>query len=288
MGKASSNKKVARAAKAGGSRARAAGERNIVFPAALVLVVILGTVLVVYARDNRSAEALEPPLLSDHWHSAYGFYVCDEFLDQLPEFVAPQNGGTHTHGDGLIHIHPFSSARTGQNATLGNWMDDAGEVLGNDGGIDDDALHIPGGETYEEGDDTCEGLDGDPVVQVAVWETAQAAIDDEEPTIVTQSLDAIRFSADGQAFTIAFAPEGAEIPPPPTAGDVSQVSQDLGVPEDSIPEEAEQPNAEDPATEDPATEDPATSEPSGSEDEPVTDDPATEDSTTTTSADADQ
>ena len=284
MGKASSNKKVARAARAGGSKARAAGERNVVFPAALAMVVILGTLLVVYARDNRSAEALEPPLLSDHWHSAYGFYVCDEFLPQLTEFTAPQNGGTHTHGDGLIHIHPFSSARTGQNATLGNWIDDAGAVLGNEGGIDDDELHIPGGETYTEGDDSCEGVDGDPIVQVAVWETAQAAADGEEPAIVTQSLDAIRFSADGQAFTIAFAPEGAEIPAPPTAADVDDVSQDLGVPEDSIPEEAEQPNADEPATDDTST-----SEPSDSEDEPATDEPAAEDDTTTsTSADDDQ
>ena len=58
MGKASSNKKVARAAKAGGGRARAAGERNILFPAVLAAVVILGMVLVVYARNERSAEAL--------------------------------------------------------------------------------------------------------------------------------------------------------------------------------------------------------------------------------------
>ncbi|HSP60172.1 MAG TPA: hypothetical protein VLO09_03855, partial [Ornithinimicrobium sp.] len=71
MGKASSNKKVARAAKAGGGRARAAGERNILFPAALAAVVILGTLLVVYAREERTAEALEAPLaFEDHWHSA--------------------------------------------------------------------------------------------------------------------------------------------------------------------------------------------------------------------------
>ena len=285
MGKASSNKKVARAAKAGGGRARAAGERNIVFPASLAIVVILGTLLVVYARDNRSAEALEPPLLSDHWHSAYGFYVCEDFLPDLPEFIAPQNGGTHTHGDGLIHIHPFSSARTGQNATLGNWLDDAGAVLGNEGGIDDDELHIPGDETYTEGDDSCDGLDGDPILQVAVWDTAQAAIDEEEPAIVTESLDAVRFSADGMAFTIAFVPEGAEIPPPPTASDVGNVSQDLGVPENSIPEEADQPNVGEPS-DDPATGEPSAEDPT-SEDEP-TSDGATEDSTTTTSADAER
>ncbi|MDE0804481.1 MAG: hypothetical protein OSA99_14305, partial [Acidimicrobiales bacterium] len=134
MGKASSNKKVARAAKAGGGRARAAGERNFLFPAALSLVVVLGLVLVVYARDTRSAEALEAPLANvDHWHSSYGFYVCDSFQPDLPEFVAPQNGGNHTHGDGLIHVHPFATSRSGENATLVNWIEDAGAVLG--GGV---------------------------------------------------------------------------------------------------------------------------------------------------------
>ena len=146
MGRASSNKKVARAAKAGGGRARAAGERNILFPTALAAVVILGTLLVVYARDERSAEALAAPLSNeDHWHAAYGVYVCDASVPDLPEFTAPQNGGNHTHGDGLFHIHPFSPARAGENATLVNWFEDAGAVLGGGDQLEDDRLGVPGG-----------------------------------------------------------------------------------------------------------------------------------------------
>jgi hypothetical protein len=281
MGKASSNKKVARAAKAGGGRARAAGERNILFPSALVVVVVLGSLLVFFARENRSADALEAPLLSDHWHSAYGFYVCGEFLPPMPEFIAPQNGGTHTHGDGLIHIHPFSSARTGQNATLGNWLDDASAILGNEGGIDADELHIPGGETFTEGDDDCDDLDGDPVVQVAVWENARDAEDGKDPDIATESLDAVRFVRDGMAFTIAFVPEGEEIPPPQTVSDLAGVGADLGVPEDSIPEDAEQTDGAEPTGEPSDTTDSDTDAESESESE-------NEASTTTTEADADQ
>ncbi len=280
MGKASSNKKVARAAKAGGSRARAAGERNLVFPAALFIVVLLGTLLVVYARDNRSSEALEAPLLSDHWHSAYGFYACDDFLPELPEYVAPQNGGNHTHGDGLIHIHPFSSARAGENATLQTCMVDAGAVLGNDGGLDDDSLSVPGGETYVEGEDSCEGADGDPIVQVAIWQDVASASNGDDPAIVTENFDNIRFASDGQAYTIAFAPEGAEIPPPSTVDDVAGVSPDLGVPEDEVPAEAEQPGAGDPAGDEPAGDEPAGDEPAGEE-------PATDDETDATEPDAD-
>jgi hypothetical protein len=241
MGKASSNKKVARAAKAGGGRARAAGERNILFPVALAVVVILGVLLVVYAREERTAEALDAPLaFEDHWHSAYGIYVCDTFEPDLPEFTAPQNGGNHTHGDGLIHVHPFSPARSGENATLVNWFRDAGAVLGGGDELSDDRLGVPGGETYVEGEDTCDGLDGDPIVQVAVWDSAFAASEGEDPDrVITEDFGSIRFDDDGMAYTIAFAPEGAELPAPPSLDDLASVGSDLGVPAEEIPDEAE-------------------------------------------------
>lgn len=241
MGKASSNKKVARAAKAGGGRARAAGERNILFPTALAAVVVLGTLLVVYARDERSAEALEAPLaFEDHWHSSYGIYVCDEFVPDLPEFIAPQNGGNHTHGDGLFHIHPFSTARSGTNATIVNWFADAGEVLGGGDQLADDRLGVPGGEDFVEGDDTCEGLEGDPIVQVAVWDTAFAANEGEDPDrVLTEDFGSVRFEDDGMAFTVAFAPEGATLPAPPSLAALAGVGSDLGVDPEDIPDDAE-------------------------------------------------
>lgn len=278
MGKASSSKKVARAAKAGGGRARAAGERNFVFPAALSLVVILGIVLVVYARDNRSAEALVAPIANeDHWHSSYGVYICDEFQPDLPEFVAPQNGGNHTHGDGLIHIHPFATSRSGENATLVNWWEDAGEALGGGGVLDEDRLEVPFGDTFEEGEDTCEGVDGDPIVQVAVWETAQGAIDGDDPDLVTEGFDDIRFMTDGQAYTIAWAPEGAEIPAPPSTPDLSNVGSDLGVPDDVVPDEADFDG--DPETSEP-TDDAPTDEGESTDDAPT--DEGTDETTDTT------
>lgn len=231
MGKASSKKKVARAAKAGGGRARAAGERNLLFPTALVLVAILGTLLVVYARENRSAEALEAPLaFEDHWHASYGFHICDRFLPDLPQYTAPRNSGLHSHGNGLIHIHPFSTARAGENATLSNWLLDGGEALGGGGDISDDSLGVPGGQTYVEGEDTCSGLEGAPIVQVAVWDSAIDALDEADPDrVITEGFDDIRLDHDGQAFTIAFAPDGAELPPPPSTPALQQVGSDLGV-----------------------------------------------------------
>ena len=115
---------VARALGAGDTR----GARQASTTAALTALV-LGTLLVVYARENRSAEALEAPLANvDHWHASFAFYICDGFVPDVPEFVAPQNGGNHTHGDGIMHLHPFSPARAGENATLENFLEDAGDV----------------------------------------------------------------------------------------------------------------------------------------------------------------
>lgn len=240
MGKASSSKKVARAARAGG-RARSAGERNVLFPAALAIVVILGTLLVVYAREDRLATALERPLaFEDHWHAAFGFYVCDEFLPDLPEYHPPQNRGIHGHGDGLVHVHPFSTARSGERATMKNFISDGGEVLGGGEQFDDDRLGVPGGETFVEGDESCDGADGDPIVQVAVWDTGFAAADDQKPDrVVTEDLESIRFDRDGRVYTIAFAPPDVQIPPPPSVERLGGVGSELGVPAEDVPDDAE-------------------------------------------------
>jgi len=233
MGKASSNKKVARAAKAGGGRARAAGERNVVFPAALALVVVLGTLLVVYARDQRVATALERPLIGDHWHAAVGFYVCDSFGPGLAEFSSP--GGLHTHGtDSILHIEPGSSAGAGENATLVNTLEYAVDALGGDV-LDDDQLGIPGDQTYTEGDDSCPEGDGEPIVQVAIWNDVAAAGDGDPPDrIVTRDFDRIRFRRDGQVFAVAFAPEGADLPAPPNVTDLASTN---GAPEEPAPQD---------------------------------------------------
>lgn len=275
MGKASSSKKVTRAARAGGSRARSAGERNFLFPAAVVLVVVLGIALVVYARDQRQADALEAPIANqDHWHSAYGIYACDAFLPNLPEYVAPQNAGNHTHGDGLLHIHPFSPARAGENATLVSWLNDAGEALGSGGTLSNTEVSVPGGETYIEGDTECEGVEGEPIVQVAVWTIAASALAGDDPDeVVTENFEDIRFERDGQAYTIAFLPEGEDIPPPESAAGLSGVGSDLGADPEETPGETDTTGTDDTSS---------TTEGSDSTDTSAPDDTSTDDTTDTT------
>jgi hypothetical protein len=69
----------------------------------------------------------------DHWHAALGVNVCGEWLGAPVEFheVAGRavQAGLHTHGDGFIHIHPYSSADAGDNATLGRYFENGGWEL---------------------------------------------------------------------------------------------------------------------------------------------------------------
>jgi hypothetical protein len=211
MGKASSAKKVARVARSGGSR-HSGQRRNYAFPLTVAGIVLAGVLLVAFARSNQQASA-HPQIYTgtsgDHWHAAYGFYLCDHFADPLTDGPAGDQLGIHTHGDGIIHIHPFVSGSAGANAKLGLFLDDTGATVTNT------KITLPSGDTFEEGTDQCAGKDA--IVLVAYWRSADDAAAGEKPTTVfTDDFGDIRFKEDRAAFTIAFLPEGADIPAPPS------------------------------------------------------------------------
>lgn len=209
MGKASSAKKVARVARAGGGGKSSKRGSKPLFPMAIGLIVVLGVSLIVFARTSTKDAAAEAPVANqDHWHAAYGIRLCGEGFT-APIQVQDDPVGIHTHGDGIVHVHPFTNASSGSNATLGQFFDAAGVT------IDDDEIDLGGDTKVVEGEDTCGADDKPGIVQVAVWENAREA-GSTDPEIVTEDIRDIRFTNDSMAITIAFAPEGAEIPPPPT------------------------------------------------------------------------
>ena len=133
MGKASQAKKVNRAAATGGGRT--AGKKTPVgWYSALFVVVVLG-VLGVFTASNSlsnskaSASTTAPVANKDHWHAAYGFNLCGEWAAPLKDGPAGDQHGIHTHGDGLVHTHPFDSTTAGKNATFGKLMEDTGASL---------------------------------------------------------------------------------------------------------------------------------------------------------------
>ncbi len=189
-------------------------------------IVVLGAVLIFFSSQGDQAEA-ESPLVGEHWHAAVGISVCGAFQPDLAD-VRGDLSGIHSHGDGLIHIHPKSTRYTGDGANLGIWATEVGLVL------EDDVLQLPGGERLENGDD-CGGEPG--VVQVKVWE----GLADEQGRL-HESAFADSDPGNGSLVTIAFAPEGADLPKPPSAGTVpTDIAPPAGVPVPPVPIESSVP-----------------------------------------------
>jgi hypothetical protein len=227
MGKQSSAKKVARAARAGGSRNRGQ-RRQIGFPLACAAIIIVGISLILVARGQRQAQA-QPKTNQDHWHAAYGVYLCDHFVSPLTDAGA-DTLGIHTHGDGIIHIHPFVDGAAGTNAKIGLFYQDTNLS------VSDKKIAVPGGDTVQEGKDKCNGKSA--IVEVAKWTHAEDAAAGKKPTqIFTTKLGDIRFTNDRMAFTIAFLPEGAKVPAPTSIPTLDQLTDVPGASTTTVPGE---------------------------------------------------
>ncbi len=204
-----SSKKVAKAAKAGATPSSSSGreDNSAGFRAALLGVVVLGTALVAFAWNARDASALQPTF-SDHWHIAYGIYDCtiDDFQAHLVDPGFPTHSGIHTHGDSVIHLHPYSSTATGDDATFGRFLEATYASLDGDDALVFDA--DTGRSALAEGVE-CDGEEA--VLQLARFDPGAT-----EPTdIITEDIGDVRLLGDLEAMTIALAPLGADIPLPP-------------------------------------------------------------------------
>ena len=155
------------------------------------------------------------PTQDDHWHSPYGIYFCDASGEGFIQPLANDNDpdGIHTHADGVIHIHPFNDNATGANATLGSFMVAVGLEL------HDDKIVVPTTGDEIAAGDACR--DSTSILQVARWSLDAL---DAAPEIFTENLADIVFVADLDVYTIAYLPVGAEIPQPPTIGNLAQLN----------------------------------------------------------------
>lgn len=149
----------------------------------------------------------EPPSTGDHWHVPFGLYVCDDlgsgFVSGLE--VTTDTDDFSSPGDGIIHIHPATEAATGDAATLGAFF----EALGFD--LSDTGITVStetGPQTVDEGFE----CDAEPtVLQVARWHLDDI---DAEPEVFTEGLADVVFEQDLDVITVAYLPDGAEIPVP--------------------------------------------------------------------------
>ncbi len=218
MGKASSSKKVERAARAAASSRGASERRELGFPMAVATVIILGIALVFVARENRAPATA--PLIGDHWHSAYSIFDCGV---EVPFFQsAADPDGIHSHQDSVIHIHPFNSSATGEDAQIGVLLEAMRST------VTRDAITTP-----EAGTISAETGCGD---EAAVIKVARYQVDPtvELISVFDDDFESIPFLGDREAFVIAKVPVG-ENPPPPSATSLAALDAATGTPLDSQP-----------------------------------------------------
>jgi hypothetical protein len=115
---------------------------------AIAAVVIVGVAAIALTRGGSSSDGGSGPpraanqaanVAGDHWHTAFQVDVCGEWLAPKALFEKPadnpnavENVGIHTHGDNLIHTHPFVPSEQGTNATLGKYASYAGFSVSSD------------------------------------------------------------------------------------------------------------------------------------------------------------
>ncbi len=238
MATSSSTKKAARLAQKGqGRKIRFQG--GTLFPMVVAIVVVLGVLLVVYSRQSRPPADASEPTIDQHWHAAYGFYLCDEWFQLSGALEESDNSGfintdyartgVHSHDDGVIHWHPFSSAATGRNATLGLFLQNYGVSLSND------KIEFPESQraglpsqqetgVFENDETKCviDGEEKDGTVQVVVWDNFS---DTDGGTTYIADFDNIRLSQDAMVFSIAFVPNGTDVEMPPWAPELPALGE---------------------------------------------------------------
>ncbi|MEZ5181962.1 MAG: hypothetical protein R2702_08830 [Acidimicrobiales bacterium] len=241
MAGSSSAKKVARVAAKSGSGHQpdaSAKQRNWLFAVAIIAIVALGIGIVVFARDKNGGggDNATPPRAnlgdgnpSDHWHAAFAVNVCGKEITPLQDGPTDVEG-IHTHGDGLIHIHPFTRSAAGDRATMSKFFKQVSFT------VTDSGFQLPagtttedGGTTVKEGETTCGGKAGEVVL--AHWKDAVTAAGTEPDKIFTKDFGSVPFTEDGGAFTLAYVVKGTkDIPAPSTAAEIQTLGAVDGAP----------------------------------------------------------
>jgi hypothetical protein len=199
MGKASRNKGRVKAKSSRSSRG---------FMVVVAVIFVLGVALIALAKNDSTSSAKGPgPKINDHWHATIGVNLCGTWQANLPQYES--STGLHSHGDGFMHMHPFSAAGAGSNANVGLFYSQAGDKVS--------AGQVKfAKQTYKNGD-TCDNLDKKP--GLVRWSVNGQEKTGNPGRFVPNNRDVV---------AIAFLPKGVDIGTPPvaTAGaNPSDVSQ---------------------------------------------------------------
>jgi hypothetical protein len=162
---------------------------------AVIFVILLAGAYQLYD----SLKGTGDPKIGDHWHAALGIDICGTLAESAPAFEnkagTQTRAGIHSHGDGLIHIHPFVADEEGDNATIGLFFEYGGWE------VDEEHLKLWGGLEETNGA-TCPDGRAAKVRWAVNGEEQSGNPSDYQPK-------------DQDQITIAFLPDGDAIPAPP-------------------------------------------------------------------------
>jgi hypothetical protein len=210
-------RKIARAARTGGSRTRRR-QTPFGYYITLVIVVLLGLATVGFSRyqAHHPASAV-PPTIHDHWHAAFAFDICGKLQPNPKPNPNASQVGINTLGQGIINIQPLAGQPdTGPNATLGRFVKDYPGME-----LTSSTLRYPGQRAWHDGD-LCGAKPGQ--VQVKVWNSLASS------TGHIVSDPASLLLENGQLITIAFVPSGTAVPKPPSAANLLNASTTASLP----------------------------------------------------------
>jgi hypothetical protein len=177
-----------------------------------VVVVVVGVLLVTLTYADRQNNADAAPTIGDHWHAFLGYDVCGTWLPNAPSFEDRANeagvrAGLHSHGDGLMHIHPFSSDEAGDKATLGRFLSYGGWTTS------DSSFHVWDDKEHKNGDKCGTGA-GAKEAEVQ-WTVGRFG---KTWTGTPRSGNPSDYKPkNGDIVAIYLLPKGAKLPEPPTA-----------------------------------------------------------------------
>ena len=166
-----------------------------------------------FASDPTELAALPGPRQNvDHWHAVYGVWDCtldDGTGDWVPAFESTRDDtGIHSHGDGMIYIHPFFEHSAGRNATFSHFVREM------DLQLTDTSLLLDDGRTLVEGT-ICNGERA--VLHLRRWQSDAIARNESVSShrTITDNLNGERFYNDREIWVLALAPLDADLPLPP-------------------------------------------------------------------------
>ncbi len=186
-------------------------------------------------KPNQKAIAAAEKKLQDlsgdtHWHSAYGIFQCDKYLEPIDGYEFADPVGLHSHEDGLIHIHPFLLRVSGRKARLGDWMD-AVYLTASKSQLKfptpgtrtrTGSVSVPSDYVTAKAKTACKDKKGktvESVVSLYVWDSDK----DKSASIYGGGFGDVRVG-ENKAYAFVIAPKGTKIPKPPSMAALAKPS----------------------------------------------------------------